>query len=358
MPTRSSRSKRARADTDRSLREERTRTDEELERRTPAEADAARTLERARARADEVLQSARSRADARLAKEGPEAREAVAQERDREDRQVAGERREADQQRETQREAANQVLRDLLRYEREQTDERLLLERSRSDIDLESRDDFMGLVSHDLRTLLAGIALNAAMVSRKGQSAPVTEAAERIQRSVARMNRLLGDLLDVVSIEAGRLAIAPTPRDATALLRETLDVFQPLAAAKDVSLTVRTSTDALIAPFDHARVLQVLANLISNALKFTDAGGRISVDVEPLGNELRFAVSDTGKGIAPEKTQAIFQRYWQVDPNERRGLGLGLFISRSIVDAHGGRIWVESTVGQGSTFFFTLPSER
>ena len=106
---------------------------------------------------------------------------------------------------------------------------------------------------------------------------------------------------------------------------------------------------------DHERIFQVLANLLSNALKFTDRHGTISVRVESEGSEARFSVADTGAGIAGDHLESIFERFWQVSQGDRRGLGLGLFISKGIVEAHGGRIWTESELGKGSTFFFTVP---
>ena len=111
----------------------------------------------------------------------------------------------------------------------------------------------------------------------------------------------------------------------------------------------------LLAKYDPDRVLQVLANLLSNAIKFTDDGGRISTHVEFVGSEVRFSVTDTGAGVEPDHLESAFERFWQVTEGDRRGLGLGLFISKCIVEAHGGRIWAESALGRGSTFYFTLP---
>ena len=106
---------------------------------------------------------------------------------------------------------------------------------------------------------------------------------------------------------------------------------------------------------DTARLLQVLSNLVGNAIKFTPRGGVITVRIEPLGDEVRFAVRDTGPGIAPDQVPHIFGRFWQANRKDRRGIGLGLAIAKGIVEVHGGRIWVESTLGAGSTFYFTIP---
>ncbi len=168
------------------------------------------------------------------------------------------------------------------------------------------------------------------------------------------MNRLIGDLVDVVSIEGGRFAIAPASYDAKALIREVVETFRPTASAKGISLNA-TTEGSLLVRLDHERIFQVLTNLLSNAIKFTDQHGTISVRVAPVGSEVRFSVADTGAGIAADQLESIFERFWQVSQGDRRGLGLGLFISRCIVEAHGGRIWTESEVGKGSTFFFVLP---
>jgi signal transduction histidine kinase len=148
------------------------------------------------------------------------------------------------------------------------------------------------------------------------------------------------------------------PEDAIRLVRETVEAFQPSASAKGIALESQVAKDSLLARFDHECILQVLANLVSNAIKFTPEGGRISIRVEPAGEEVRFSVADSGPGISEENLERIFERFWQVSASDKRGLGLGLFISRCIVEAHGGRIWVESKTGEGSTFRFTLPGAR
>jgi signal transduction histidine kinase len=224
-----------------------------------------------------------------------------------------------------------------------------------------SRDDFLAMASHDLRNMLGGIALSAASLMNVRAEDEVRRAigrdAQRIQRYTARMSRLVGDLLDVVSIEAGHLAVAPQRHEATELLRETQDIFQSVAAAKGISIRAEVNADSLLARYDHERILQVLANLVGNAIKFTPQGGRVDLLVEPVDQEIRFAVSDTGRGIAADQLHAMFERFWQsATKSDASGLGLGLHISRCIVEAHGGKIWAESRLGEGSTFYFTLPA--
>lgn len=186
--------------------------------------------------------------------------------------------------------------------------------------------------------------------------AVVNREAHRIERRAASMTRLIEDLLDVVSIEAGRLAVAPEHHDVKDLLGEALDVFRPLASVKHISIAGDVRAGSLLARYDYDRILQVLSNLIGNAIKFTGEGGKIDLVVEAVGDDVRFAVRDNGVGIDPGKLGVIFERFWQVAERYRSGLGLGLYISKCIVEAHGGRIWGESEPGAGSTFYFTLPA--
>jgi signal transduction histidine kinase len=350
---------RERKETDESLLVERDRTDHELgKQHASMDADSDAVVQQERDSADQVLGQARGLADQSLERDAS-GRRAIRRERAQEDASVERDRLTADETLTGERQERARALANLLRLEREQTDDRLLIERARGDADLAVRDDFLGMVAHDLRTLLGGIALSAEVQIRS--AAPdeeagrrVLDAAAKIQRLAARMNRLIGDLVDVVGIEAGRLAIAPVPYDAEALIREVLETFEPTASARRISLNATTDRSLLVR-IDHQRIFQVLANLVANALKFTDEDGTISVRVAPLGGEVRFSVADTGAGIAREHLESIFERFWQVRSSDRRGLGLGLFISRSIVEAHGGRIWAESELGKGSTFSFTLP---
>lgn len=351
-----------RGETDDSLRTEREKSDDELRQRGAAvEEGSNEVIDRARERADEVLGMARERANQKLPDDvSREARRVLDAERELEDAVLREERQVDDEALTRERDDRKRALDDLLRFEREQTDERLLIERSRADHLLAARDDFLGMVSHDLRTLLGGIALSAALQLRYAKDdeggRQTVKAAHKIQRYTARMNRLIGDLIDVSSIEAGRLSVELGRHDAMALIRETEEAFQPSASAKGIAIERELTEGAVLAKFDHDRILQVLANLLSNAIKFTPEGGRIWLRVAPAGSEVLFSVSDTGSGIPAEQLEAVFERFWQVKAHDRRGLGLGLFITRCIVEAHGGRVWAESEPGKGSRFFFTLPA--
>lgn len=353
-----------RTETDQSLRAERDNADRALEAQRAAEVAADTLVDRARAEADVVLEQGREKADHRLEELSPDAvpgvaEDIVAEERLIEDESLRRERSSADARLRQEREENAKALARLLPLERNKTDRFLFVERERSDDAIAKRDDFLGMVSHDLRDLLGGIVLSGAVLSQRGvvhQDEEIHEAAARIERYSARMNRLIGDLLDVASIDAGKLRMATTAGDASVLIAEAVDVFQASARAKEVTLTIDPGTTALVAEFDHDRILQVLANLITNAIKSTPSGGGVRLGGDRFPGELRIRVADTGCGIPAGQLTDVFERFWQVGLNDRRGLGLGLYISRCIVEAHGGRIWAESEPGGGSRFSFTLPA--
>lgn len=352
-----------RVDTDESLHHERTKTDDELrQRRADIEEDADAVVAEARQRATEVLRTARERTDRDLAALGTDGgtRREIRTERADDDRALADERAAADERLRVEREERQRALESLLSLEREATDERLQLERIQADRTVATRDDFLGMVSHDLRTLLGGIALSAAILAQeqhaKGEAAETTLGhVQRIQRFAARMNRLVGDLLDVVSLEAGSLAISTRPHDAVQLVRELVETFQPSFAAKRLHLSAEIAAGSLLAEFDQERIMQVLANLLSNALKFTEQGN-VALSVAPRGQEVCFSVTDSGIGIPHEQLEVVFDRFRQVKANDHRGLGLGLYIAKCIVEAHRGRIWAEANEGGGTAVHFTLPA--
>ena len=356
-----------REQTDDSLRTERNNTDKALlDRRIVVEEDADQVIQLARDNADALLVAARDKADEEVDAGAPSTTGGgIAQERVLEDEALRDARATADEVLRFEREESARALSRLLPLERDETDRHLVSERARSDDMLSNRDEFLSVVSHDLRNLLGGIVISASLL---GKHAPGDEhgkrtmsATDRIQRYAARMNRLIGDLLDVVSIDAGKLAVNSADSDAAALIVEAVDTFQATATSKGITLEAQVVDKPLVAAFDHDRMLQVLANLITNALKFTSPGGTIHVRGEQVGadgDEVRFSVIDTGSGIAPDMLEKVFERFCQVGHNDRRGAGLGLYISKSIVEAHGGKICVQSEVDQGSRFVFTLPVER
>ncbi|WP_437563774.1 sensor histidine kinase [Sorangium sp. So ce542] len=349
-------------ETDESLRVDRDDTDRALAEKLAAiEAQSDKAVSRARERADAATRAARENADHRSNETDAsgQAIEAIAKERSLEDDAVRGERAAADENLRRERAEHARVLSRLLPLERDKTDRHLLTERTRFDDALTHRDDFLGIVSHDLKNLLSGIVMSAELLARDGsvhdeETGPAV-AAKRIRRYAARMSRLINDLMDVASIESGKLATTVKGGDAGALLIETVEMFQPAAAEKGIFIELEITERPLPADFDQERVLQVLSNLVVNAIKFTAPGGRIDVRGERAGGELRFSVRDTGPGIPHHLLELVFERFWQAGRTDRRGLGLGLYICKSLVKAHGGRIWAESRLGEGSTFYFTIP---
>jgi signal transduction histidine kinase len=345
-----------REQTDESLRSEREQADLALgEELADVDDTADAVINKARARADAVLADARANTDRQAGRANARASGIVAKERSLEDQAVREERADADESLRIER--AEQVT--LLSAERTETDKDLSSERARSDAALATRDAFLGIVSHDLRNMLSGMMGFAGMISRdvtrEDHVDRILKHAQQIQRSGARMNRLIGDLVDVASIEAGVLAVAREPGDPTHVVAEAVAAFQPQAAAKNVALTAEIPPRPSLVSFDPARLLQVLSNLLSNAIKFTPANGHVAVRTDRVGDEVVIAVSDSGVGIPSDQLEAVFARFVQVTKNDQRGVGLGLYISRSIVQGHGGRIWAESRIGQGSTFRVALP---
>lgn len=342
-----------REQTDESLRLERERADRSLD-DAISEADAAAdaVIHRARQRADALLAAARSKTDD--ASIGARPTDALTTSRATEDHILQRERVTADHILHLER--SEHVM--LLSQERQATDHDLSHERARSDKALAMRDDFMGIVSHDLLNLLNAVvgisSLIEKEVAQENHVERVVAHARRVQRSGARMRRLVGDLVDVASIEAGMLAVTRAAADPADVVSEAVETFQAEASRSGMSLTAEIAPGVPRVPFDAARILQVLCNLLSNALKFTPAQGSIVVSLQHIDHDVVFCVSDTGEGIPDDKLEAVFERFVRLTPTGR-GVGLGLFISKCIVQGHGGRIWAENRTGRGATFCFTVP---
>ncbi|WP_437571196.1 sensor histidine kinase [Sorangium sp. So ce542] len=225
---------------------------------------------------------------------------------------------------------------------------------------IRAREELVAVVSHDLKSPLATIVMNTSLLRRKlpssDEAADLRRPVERIQKSADRMNRLIRDLLDLARLEGGHISVQPVPHDVAVLLGDALELLREEAAEKSLRLELGVELGVERALCDRERILQVIANLVGNAIKFTPAGGEVAVRAEPWGREVRVSVRDTGPGIPEDQRARIFERYWQAKETAHKGTGLGLSIAKALVEVHGGRIWVESKVGEGSTFFFTLPT--
>ncbi|KYG00720.1 histidine kinase, partial [Sorangium cellulosum] len=225
---------------------------------------------------------------------------------------------------------------------------------------IRAREELVAVVSHDLKSPLATIVMNTSLLRRKlpssDEAAELRRPVERIQKSADRMNRLIRDLLDLARLEGGHISVQPVPHDVAVLLGDALELLREEAAEKSLRLELGVELGVERALCDRERILQVIANLVGNAIKFTPAGGEVAIRAEPWGREVRVSVRDTGPGIPEDQRARIFERYWQAKETAHKGTGLGLSIAKALVEVHGGRIWVESKVGEGSTFFFTLPA--
>jgi signal transduction histidine kinase len=223
---------------------------------------------------------------------------------------------------------------------------------------VQARQDILAFVSHDLKNSLMSLFLNVEMLTR---GAPRDERRrgwkqlERIRRGVTQMQRMIEDLLDVGSIESGRLAIDTREHEIGQLFADAVELSAPLIHDKRIEIKIETPPPPFKVRCDRERMMQVFSNLIGNAVKFVPERGTIVLSAAASGASALVAVRDTGPGIPPARLPHLFQRYWQADETARKGRGLGLFITKGIVEAQGGVIWAESQVGTGSTFFITLP---
>ncbi|KFE71454.1 ATP-binding protein [Hyalangium minutum] len=223
------------------------------------------------------------------------------------------------------------------------------------------REEMLAVVSHDLRSPLTAIRTSAELLQRLSPEgellARVRKQADTIRRSADRMNRLIEDLLDLASIDAGTLSIAAQAQPAEELARDVRELFEPPAAEKGVQLVFEVEP-GLVLWCDKERILQALGNLLSNAIKFTPPGGSIHLraEAEAGTGAVRLSVTDTGPGIPPAEQPHIFDRYWHGAQRKREGHGLGLSIAKGIVESHGGQIRLERTSGTGSTFSLSLPA--
>lgn len=379
-----------RGKTDKSLEDERDKTDECLERNAKTvEEETSETIRLNRLAADKDRESQRAEVD--LDKEhqldvtGIQTSrlddKILIQERERSDKAQNVERKEEDRARTRERFQKRLTAEALLENERKETDSNLLEERVHTDVESEhisnllsdeiashdsttaallTRDQYLAIVSHDLQTPLAAISIGAHLMRRSlyndaVDTVSLLENIEIIEQSAAGMDRMVSALLDLERMAQDKLILKLERVDLRAILQECVDLFAPAVSRKAFSMTLHICPEPIFADLDHDRILQVLSNLIGNSLKFTPNGGTIELSARKQETQVEISVTDNGPGIPEQAKARIFERLSQLKMNDRRGLGLGLFISKWIVDAHKGRIWVTSDVGKGSTFSFTLP---
>lgn len=226
---------------------------------------------------------------------------------------------------------------------------------------VQARDDLLAVVSHDLKNPLSIIQMQATLLVMTvdsvvaGPVRRVRACADRIRRSVDQMDSLILNLHDLGRIEAGRFSINVRPENTEDMIREALLTLGSLAESRGIKVK-KENINPLPVIADRDRFFQVLSNLIGNAVKFTPKGGWISISAEEVNEEAVISVADNGSGIAAEELPEIFDRYWRGrKQGSARGSGLGLFIVKGIVEAHGGRVWAESSADAGTTVCFTLP---
>ena len=374
--------------TNTSLANERTKTDKSLAREQDvAEGSADRLLKTTRIQADEEQTLERKERDATKM----EARQTsttpdIKSERRLDDLNLELERKQSDEAQEQERAESDAAVTKerkrlklaaeaMLSHERRTTDADLLGERNQIDNKVELADAslelemsahdqtkaMMAIVSHDLRNPLGAIVmgselLQSAIVTEKIGSEKILQLLGIIRRNAASMDRLITDLLDVERMSAGKLTIQTSNEAVNGLFKECDDIFGILADGKSIKFTTQIANGPLSAKMDHDRILQVLSNLVGNALKHTASGGSISLKAVRVDDQIKISVTDTGTGIPKDEQVRIFDKFSQLKKRDRQGLGLGLHVSKWIVEAHGGTLSVESEPGRGSTFTFTVPA--
>ena len=223
------------------------------------------------------------------------------------------------------------------------------------------KKDLLSVICHDLKDPLASIVMGAGFLRKvipaDEQFASARRIVEAISRSSDRMNRVIGDFYDLGKLEAGQITIDKQPYDVASIARASFDVYATQAKAKSVTLehVAPATSESFVVPCDRARVMQAVAKLLENAIKFTPEGGQIKIAVATKGPDVELSVADTGRGITPERRPTVFSREanWMATP--RDGPGLGLAIAKGFTELHGGAIGVESEPGKGSRFWLTLP---
>jgi signal transduction histidine kinase len=223
---------------------------------------------------------------------------------------------------------------------------------------IDVREQVLNLVAHDLRNPLHTISMAAdsLMDARADQALLISRLPTMIRRSVESMNRIIGDLLDVARSEAGTLSMDFADVSTSVLLADVAESMTPLVEKKPLRFVIADEASPRVLRADRGRIAQVFSNLVGNAVKFTPANGFVAVRAAGMGDMVRFTVTDNGKGMTEDQQQQVWGDFWQANKGDKRGIGLGLTIAKSIVEAHGGRVGVHSKLGEGTEFWFTVPA--
>lgn len=363
-----------RDNTDSSLKFERNKTDNYLDNESKTvEEISDETVAKNREDADKKLKDARVLEDDKRHGHDQTAPLIVA-ERSRSDIATNVARNEEDKVRTEERDQKKQITQTFLDTERTDTDNKLLCEREGTDEAnenisvlvsnaqkaLATRDTYLGVLSHDLKNPLTAISLSIETIKRamdkeNFDKKSINKYFVAVERNIKSMGRMIDDLLDVEQMVNGDMRLNFKKSDLNEIVSECKELFEPIAESKSLSINIKPSTSAAFANVDHDRIFQVLSNLVGNAIKFTKEVGVITLAVEKNNNDILVSVQDEGCGIPDEKLDIIFERFSQLNGNDQRGAGLGLFISKWIVESHHGKISVASEIGHGCKFSFTLP---
>lgn len=362
--------------TDESLTIERGKTDESFSRGrgyTHESTDEIVLKDRAAADQDRLLQ--RNAADSTC-----NATKALNSQRKSEDSAIESERSNMDAALRRERGEKERLMNKTVSQEREATDKNLKGERVKIDNEVErvavllndehaahvetqsaltTREEFVAIVSHDLRNPIGAILTSIEILSDDTSLNTISTDAKKlfelIKRNAEISLRLINDILDMERIVDGKIQLQFSLNNIDNLIQETVENFAYSALAKKITLKISPSNIRQAISCDKDRIAQILSNLIGNALKFTPVGGSVTVAAHPSQTEITFSVHDSGPGIPDDQKSRIFERFAQIGNKQRGGLGLGLYISKTLVESHLGKIWVTSEPGNGSTFQFTLP---
>ncbi|MBL7544086.1 MAG: HAMP domain-containing histidine kinase [Bdellovibrionaceae bacterium] len=379
-----SRFSKSRQNTDKNLIVERKKTDDFFETYSEnVEGNTDRIVETGRRLEDKALHQRRTNADVKQDTSDANHEQngnQIAAERRREDDEIKIERSRVDEALNFERDEKERLMSKLLKQEREETDKNLSGERKETDLEttrsakflkveqtahagtksaLLTQEEFIAIVSHDLRNPIGTILSASELLLEDESFSNMNEEARRwieiIKRNALTSLHLVSDILDMERIAGGKIQLRLAKNSINKLISEIIESYSIQAKAKSITLKSELLNSFDVVAFDKDRISQVLSNLVGNALKFTPANGRINVTAKSSEYEIEISVEDTGVGVPENQRIRIFERFAQIGNKQRSGIGLGLYISKTLVEAHLGKIWVISEPRIGSKFIFTLP---